>query len=105
MLAGGSLGVIFFDRGQVLPGGAVALEAGRAEEHDGILDLLAAKARQRLLVFGKDAQNAPIRAVEEWLVLIRQRSRFESLRHFFRHVLTRLRETTPVLKIGTMLNA
>src|SRR5215467_9078301 len=50
-----------------------AVKPRRAEENDGVLDAFPSEASQRLLVFGKDAKNASVGAVEELLVLIRQR--------------------------------
>ena len=47
-----------------------AVEAGRTEEDDGVLNAFPPEARQRLLVFGQDAQDAAIGAVEEFLVLV-----------------------------------
>jgi uncharacterized membrane protein YgcG len=40
-----------------------SLKAGRAEEDDGVLNLLAAKARQRFLIFGENAENASVGTV------------------------------------------
>src|SRR5260370_13145461 len=47
-------------------------EAGRAEEHDGILNLLAAKPSQRFSILGEDAQNAAIGTIQEIRVEISQ---------------------------------
>jgi len=49
------------------------VEASGAEEHDGVLDALAAEARERLLVFGKDAQDASVGAVEEARIFVGKR--------------------------------
>ena len=38
----------------------------RAEEDDGVLDLLVAKMRERIQIFGEDAQPARIRAFEKF---------------------------------------
>ena len=50
-----------------------AMKSRRAKEHDGVLDALAAKARQRLLIFGENAEDATVRPVEKFLVLVGQR--------------------------------
>ena len=55
---------------RVLRGILVALKAGGAEEDNRVLNLLAAKAGQRFLVLGKDAKDAPIRAVQESGILV-----------------------------------
>src|SRR5260370_1390150 len=47
-------------------------EAGGAEEHDGILNLLAAKPSQRFSILGEDAQNAAIGTIQEIRVEISQ---------------------------------
>src|SRR5271166_3456497 len=54
-------------------GALAAVEAGRAKEHDGVLDSLATELRQRLLIFGQNPQNAAVGSIEELLVLIGQR--------------------------------
>jgi hypothetical protein len=88
LLRGGSFGVVLFHGGQVLPGGGSSLEAGRAEEYDGVLDLLAAKAGERLLILGEDAENASVWTAEEWFVLVGQRRGIEFIGHLGTHVLT-----------------
>ena len=55
------------------------MEARRAEEDDGVLDALATKARERLLVFRQNAQDPAIGAVEELLVFVRQGRSLELL--------------------------
>src|SRR5207302_810018 len=52
-----------------------AVEARRSEEYDRILNLLPAKTGQGLHILRQDSQDAAVRAVEEGLVLIRQRRR------------------------------
>src|SRR5207244_10809969 len=56
-----------------------AAKSCRAKKNHRILNLLATEARQRLAIFGQDAQNSPIRTVEKWLVLVGQRRRFQFL--------------------------
>ena len=46
----------------------------RAEEDDGVVDVLAAKTLQRLEVLGEDAQRTRVVAVEELLVLVGERT-------------------------------
>ena len=73
--------VIFLKSGQRLRGSFAALKPRGAEEHDGVLDLLAAEAGQRLLVFGQHAQDASVRAVEKRLVLIGNGSGLQVICH------------------------
>src|SRR5579859_4701275 len=49
--------------------------ARRAEEHHCVLDFFPAKARERVGVLGKDAQNTSVRTVEKFGIEIRQRGR------------------------------
>ena len=49
------------------------VKAGRPEEDDGILDALAAEARQRLGVFRENAHDAAVGTVEEGRILISER--------------------------------
>src|SRR5579871_2769361 len=56
-----------------------AEEAGRAEKDDGVLDLLAAEASQGLAVFGEDAQDATVGAIEKGFVLVGEGSGFEAI--------------------------
>jgi hypothetical protein len=49
------------------------MKARRAKKDDGVLDALAPEPGQRFLVFGEDAKNAAIAAVEKLLVLVGQR--------------------------------
>ncbi len=65
----------------MLFGGVAALEARGAEKDHGVLDLLAAKAGERFLIFGEDTQNAAIGAVDEGLILVGQRGGFEFIDH------------------------
>jgi len=67
--------------------GGVAPWKARSEEDDGILDLLAAKAGERFLIFREDAQNASIGAVDELWVLVGQRGGFEFIDHVVIRVL------------------
>ena len=64
-LSGGACGMILSIAASVLAGLLMTLKAGGTEEDDGVLNLLAAKPRQGFLVFGHDAEDAPVRAVEE----------------------------------------
>ena len=50
-----------------------AVDAGRAEEHDGVLDVLRAEATQRFQIFGEDAERPAFFAVEEITIEIRER--------------------------------
>ena len=61
--------------------GALSFEARRAEKDYRVLNLLAAKARQRFLILGQDSQDASIGTVEEGFVLIRQRRGLERVGH------------------------
>ena len=69
------------DRSEGFGGIAVSLEAGGAEEDHGVLNLFAAEARQRFLIFGQDAQNAAVGAVEERWVLVGYWRRFQVVSH------------------------
>ena len=51
-----------------------------AEEDDCVLNLLAAKSRERLEEFGDDTDQASIGAVEEFQILIRERGRLQDRR-------------------------
>ncbi len=81
MLRGWSFGVVFFGGGQILLGCVASLKAGGAEKDDRILDLFAAKAGERLLIFGQDAENASVGTVEERFVLVGQRRGVELIDH------------------------
>jgi len=59
--------------GQKIRSILAALNAGGAEEDDRVLNLLASEAREGLAVFGEQAQNSAIRAVEKRFVLIGER--------------------------------
>jgi hypothetical protein len=48
------------------------VKARRAEEDDGVLDALAAEASQRLGVFGEDADEAAVGAIEEGRIFVGQ---------------------------------
>ena len=50
-----------------------AAETRRAEKDDGVLDLFAAKPRQRLQVLRNDADEASVGAIQEAGVFIGQR--------------------------------
>jgi hypothetical protein len=52
--------------------GALRREARRAEEHDGVADVLAAEPGQRLEVLREDAERARVVAVEELRVAVRE---------------------------------
>src|ERR1700687_420564 len=73
--------MIFLKRRESLRGVLVSLKASRAEEHDGVLNLLAPEARQRFLIFGHDAEDAAIRAVEERWIFVRHGCGFEVVSH------------------------
>jgi hypothetical protein len=81
LLGCGELFAIFFRRGQILLSGVAALEAGGAEEYDRVLDLFAAEAGERFLIFGEDAENASVGAAEERFVLVSERGGFEFIGH------------------------
>jgi len=81
VLSRGKFGFVFFRGGQILFCGVASLKAGGAEKDDGILDLLAAKARERFLVFREDTEYAAVGAVEERFVLVGQMSGFELINH------------------------
>jgi hypothetical protein len=57
---------------QSLFGLRAAVETRGAEEHHGVLDAFPTETCQRLQVFRFDAQNTPIRAVQELRVLVRK---------------------------------
>src|SRR5450631_1319404 len=61
---------VLFERGEGFGSVLVSLKAGRTEKDDGVLNLLAAEARQGLLIFGEDAEDAPVGAAEERFVLV-----------------------------------
>jgi len=64
-----------------MPAGFVQrTEAGGAEEDDGVLNALAAKTRQRLRVFGKDADDAAIGRVQKGRVFVGKRRGIERIR-------------------------
>ena len=77
----GEVGCFSLDRSKVCVGDLASLKPGGAEENDGVLDLFAAEAGQRLLVFRQHAQNAAVGAVEERFVLIGDRRGFEMVSH------------------------
>src|SRR4029077_2918434 len=79
-----STGLIFLDRGEGARGILLSLKAGGAEEDDRVLNLLTAEARQGLLIFGQDAEDAPVRAVEKGFVLVGNRRGFEMVSHKLR---------------------
>jgi len=54
----------------MLLGGVATLEAGGAEEDDCILNLFAAKTRERFLILREDTQNASVGTVDEGLILV-----------------------------------
>ena len=89
LLRGGNVSAVAADFGQAVRGVVAAVDAGRAEEDDRVLDLLAAEARERLAVLGQQAQDSAVGTVEKWFVLIREGSGLvflishkESLRHY-----------------------
>src|SRR5262249_42666631 len=51
---------------------AVGRQPRRAEEDDGLVDPLAAKATQRFQVLGEDAQRARVLTFEELVVVVRE---------------------------------
>ena len=59
-----------------LLGAAEAAEAGGAEEDDGVLNFFAAEAGERLGVLGEDAQGTAIGALEEGVVFVGERERW-----------------------------
>jgi hypothetical protein len=78
LVAGRGLhGAGVFQEFQFMAGFFATVKARRAEEDDGVLNLLAAEAGERLHVLGDDADEAAIGAVEEGGVLIGQRGGFE----------------------------
>jgi hypothetical protein len=78
---GGRGGVILPEIGESLTGVLLALKAGGAEEDDGVLNLLAAEARQRFLIFRQDTKDAAVGAAEERFVLVGDRRGFEMISH------------------------
>src|SRR5947209_20386220 len=54
-----------FQKGQLLLRRVQAGEASRPEKDHRVLDALFAEATERLRIFGKDAQRAPVRAMQE----------------------------------------
>src|SRR5215813_4825732 len=62
--------MIPFKVGKRLGGVFLSLKAGRAEEHDRVLDLLTAEAGQRFLVFRQNAQDAAIGAAQKRFILV-----------------------------------
>src|SRR5260370_17732668 len=58
----------------ILAHGAFFADARRAKKHDRVLDFLVAEMRQRLQVFGKDAQAAGVRTLQESLVEVSHRT-------------------------------
>jgi hypothetical protein len=81
MVGGREVCFIFFYAGEILPGGIASLKARRAEKDNGVLDLLPAKTRERFLIFGEDAQDAAVGAVDEGLILVGQGRGFELIDH------------------------
>ena len=91
----GSSGLLFFGRGlagtgifeelEFAAGFVEGAEARGAEEDDGILDALAAKAGKRLRVFSEDTENAAVGTVEEGVVLVGQRGPFQRIRELAGH--------------------
>jgi hypothetical protein len=49
------------------------VDAGRSEEHDRILDVLLPEAAERLEVLGQDPDRTCVRALEEFVIVIRER--------------------------------
>src|SRR5256885_6306267 len=72
----GQGGVLLLDGGEILRGVLASLKTRRAEKNDRVLDLFTAEPGQWLLILREHAQDASIGAVEEWFVLIRNRSGF-----------------------------
>ena len=85
LLWGGRFRVVFFRCRQILPCGGASLKAGRAEEDDRVLDLLAAKTRQRFLVLRQNAQNASVGTAEEGFVLVGQGRGLKFIGHVETH--------------------
>ena len=54
-------------------GALAAVDAGRSEEHDRVLNLLILEAAQRLEILGEDANRPRLGAFEELRVQVRQR--------------------------------
>ena len=67
----------FLQFSEILVRVRVAAETGRTEKHHGILNLFSPETRERLHVFGEDAQDAPVRTVYKGFAFIRQRRRGE----------------------------
>src|SRR6185437_14901165 len=65
-------GAFAFDRGKIFLRGLAVVKARGAEKDDRVLNLLTAEACKRLAVFGKDAENAAVRAVQKLFVLVRE---------------------------------
>src|ERR1700735_2008577 len=55
VLKGGNLWIVLFLFCHIVPGTVATLKAGRAEEDNCVLNLLAAKARERFLILREDA--------------------------------------------------
>ena len=72
---------VFFHGREIALGRIASLEAGGAEKDDGVLNLLAAKARERFLVLCEDAKNASVGTVDEGLILVGQRGGFKFIDH------------------------
>src|SRR5580692_7880137 len=73
--------LVLLDVGQRLRSGLASLEAGRTEKYDRVLDLFAAKASERFLIFGKHTENAAVGTVEERFVLVGNRRGFQIVVH------------------------
>src|SRR5271166_121759 len=80
-IRGGRGGVVLLDCRERVRGVLEPLKAGGAEEDNRVLNLLAAEARQGFLIFGQDAEDAAVRAVEERCVLVGYRRGFELVSH------------------------
>ncbi len=81
VLGGGGFGFVFFDGSEVPLCGCASLKAGGAEEDDGVLNLLAAKAGERFLILSEYAQDASVGTAEEGFVLVGQGRGVEFVGH------------------------
>lgn len=77
----GGCSLVLLEVGKAFRRISVPLKARRAEKDNGVLDLLAAKAGERFLIFGEHAENAAIGAVEEGFVLVGYGRGFEMVSH------------------------
>ena len=78
-------GAGIFEQLELVTGFIEGVKASGAEEDDGVADALAAESGERLRIFGQDANDASVGAVEEGRIFVGERGTVESIRCFAGH--------------------